>query len=85
MLLSNIFNLVYNELLKIFIRKFTWVLYAFLTLIIIAGGFLAYFTGNERTENYTDEEWQMELQHENAEINANAEEDIFMSGFNIQS
>ncbi len=84
MLLSNIFNLVYNELLKIFIRKSTWVLYGFLTLIIIAGGFFAYFAGNERTVNYTDEGWQEELQQENAEIGANAEEDIFMLGFNIE-
>lgn len=75
--MSNIFKLIYNELIKIFIRKSTWVLYSILALIIIATGFIAFFADVERSGEYADDTWREELVEENAELEVGAGQNIF--------
>ncbi|MFA1822123.1 ABC transporter permease [Virgibacillus oceani] len=61
--MSRFFKLLYNELMKIFIRKSTWAMYVILALIVIGGAALT-FTFDDITTEYTDD-WREELQEEN--------------------
>lgn len=63
MLLSRFLKLVYNELFKTYIRKSTWVMYAILLLLVIAGAMIFNSFADFNTE-YTDN-WREELQKEN--------------------
>ncbi|TFB19606.1 ABC transporter permease [Filobacillus milosensis] len=64
--MSRFFKLLFNELMKIFVRKTTWVMYGILTVIVIAGIILTITTDQIETE-YSDN-WREELKQENENL-----------------
>lgn len=60
--MNRLFPLIYNELIKTYIRKSTWVMYGLLALIIIGGAVINSVYGE--TDEYSDD-WREELQEEN--------------------
>lgn len=61
--MNRLFPLIYNELIKTYIRKSTWAMYIILAVIIIGAGFIVNFLGDVG-EEYSDD-WRQELQDEN--------------------
>lgn len=81
--MSNFFNLVLNEQIKIFVRKSTWAMYIILAILIIGAGFLIKFSDTYRDQTYSEDTWRAELEAENAtlleeqaEFDKKMEEDI---------
>src|SRR5699024_12254962 len=78
-------KLVYNELIKTYIRKSTWVMYIILAGIIIGGAVLT-STFDDTGEEYETEDWREVLQEENEalikENKAAGEEDAFIIDIN---
>lgn len=68
MSLNNFFNLIYNEVMKTYIRKSTWVMYIILAVLIIGFGSLnKMFMDDTELRSYGDD-WREELRAENEEI-----------------
>lgn len=81
MSLGNLFKLIYNELIKIYILKSTWIMYIALAVIIVASGFLSSAFDDYRT-SYSDDNWQEELQQENANLEQEMQEVGFFQEYN---
>ncbi|RDW15061.1 ABC transporter permease [Oceanobacillus chungangensis] len=64
--MSNFFQLVYNELNKIYIRKSTWAMYGILAALIIGGAILT--NSFEDLDKYENDNWREVLQEENAAL-----------------
>lgn len=64
--MSRFFSLVYNELIKTYIRKSTWVMYALLAVIIIGGAFISNIDSDENA--YSSDDWRQELEDENESL-----------------
>lgn len=83
--MNRLFPLIYNELIKTYIRKSTWIMYAILALIILGLGMLLNFLGDEiETKDYSDDNWQEELQEENEktmEVQQKDDEDMSQNDF----
>ncbi|WP_337020204.1 ABC transporter permease [Oceanobacillus massiliensis] len=79
--MNNFFNLTYNELFKVYIRKSTWAMYLILAIIIFGIGLIANIYG-EIEEGYNDTNWQQQLEEENAKLTTEMENDEFSQGFN---
>ncbi|MBR7796210.1 ABC transporter permease subunit [Agaribacter marinus] len=79
--MSRMLKLIYNEQLKIYIRKSTWAMYIILGVIIIG---LAVMTNSfgELGEQYQGDDWQEVLQQENKELQKEGEEDEFVGSLN---
>ncbi|HLQ72075.1 MAG TPA: ABC transporter permease subunit [Bacillota bacterium] len=65
--MNRLIPLIYNELIKTYIRKSTWVMYGILALIIIGAGILFNFYGSEEYD-YSDDNWRQELKDENESV-----------------
>lgn len=78
--MSNFFKLVYNENMKIYIRKSTWVMYALTAVIILGLGFLANSFAHTN-EAYLQDDWREQLQADNEQLIAEQKEEG-MEGFN---
>ncbi|RDW17156.1 ABC transporter permease [Oceanobacillus arenosus] len=65
--MSNFYQLVYNELNKIYIRKSTWVMYVILAALIIGGAVLTNSI-DDGLNKYDDDNWREVLQEENTAL-----------------
>ncbi|WP_040982550.1 ABC transporter permease [Oceanobacillus jeddahense] len=79
--MSNLMNLIHNEINKIYIQKSTWIMYIFLAVIILGYGMLTNFFGDVR-ESYSEDSWRAELQEENEELTKEMEEEELLQDFN---
>ncbi len=70
MQLSNFLQLVRNENMKLYAKKGTWAMVIILTLLVLAGGFIAKFMDDTTTKEYGDN-WREEMQQEIAEAEQN--------------
>ena len=66
--MNNFFKLIYNELIKTYIRKSTWVMYIILAVLVIGSGFITKSFGDYDTTNYEGDNWREILEEENAEL-----------------
>ncbi len=81
MSLSNLFQLIRNEVNKIYILKSTWIMYIILAVIILGSGMMTHFFG-EVSDGYSQDSWRAELQEENEALTTEMEEQEFMQDFN---
>ncbi|MGY0693655.1 ABC transporter permease [Virgibacillus sp. FSP13] len=79
--MSNFFKLLYNEQIKIYIRKSTWVMYLLLAAIILGIGLMTNSFAN-LNDKYQGDDWREVLQEENASLTEEMEKEDAMSGFN---
>ncbi|MEN1968402.1 ABC transporter permease [Lentibacillus sp. N15] len=77
--MSNFFKLLYNEQLKIYIRKSTWVMYILLAAIIIGTAFITNSFG-DLNEEYQGSDWREVLQQKNDDMTKEMQEDEDMQG-----
>lgn len=77
----NLFKLIYNELIKIYILKSTWIMYIALAVIIVASASLSSAFDDYRT-SYSDENWRAELTAENEALEAEMQGFEFFQEFN---
>ncbi|EGA91432.1 hypothetical protein GPDM_01165 [Planococcus donghaensis MPA1U2] len=75
--MSNFMNLIWNEQIKLYAQKSTWVMFIVILAIAIGGGFLTKFMGEEADFKEYGDNWQTELQEENAQLIADMEKDEF--------
>ncbi|MFZ3580332.1 ABC transporter permease [Virgibacillus sp. DJP39] len=66
--MSNFFQLLKNEQIKIYIRKSTWAMYIILALIIIGLGFTSSFYQNSVAPEYHEDTWRQTVQEENEKL-----------------
>lgn len=78
--MSNLLNLIWNEQIKLYARKATWVMFAVLLVIAIGGGLITKFFGPESDFKEYGDDWKSELQAENEQLTAEMEDDE-MIGF----
>lgn len=78
--MSNLLNLIWNEQIKLYAKKGTLVMFAVLLVIAVGGGLITKFFGGESDFKEYGNNWQTELQEENAQMTAEMEEDEF-TGF----
>ncbi|TWT07814.1 ABC transporter permease [Planococcus sp. CPCC 101016] len=78
--MSNLLNLIWNEQIKLYAKKATWVMFAALLIVAIGGGIITKFFGTESDFKEYGDDWQAELQAENAQLTAEMEEEEF-AGF----
>ncbi|WP_249869994.1 ABC transporter permease [Oceanobacillus saliphilus] len=79
--MNNFFKLIYNESLKIYFRKSTWIMYILLGVIILGLAIMVNIYG-EVNEGYEQNSWREALQEENAELTRESEQDPFFQDFN---
>jgi len=79
--LINFFNLINNELTKIYIQKSTWIMYIILAVIIIGAGIIVY-TADDIKVSYDEDTWRTELQVENEQLTMEMEEEEFLESLN---
>lgn len=77
--MSNFINLIWNEQIKLYARKATWVMFAILLVIVIGGAIITKFFGVETDFKEYGDDWQTELQAENERLTAEMSEDEFAS------
>ncbi|HSP22219.1 MAG TPA: ABC transporter permease subunit [Planococcus sp. (in: firmicutes)] len=78
--MNNFLKLVWNEQIKLYAQKSTWIMIVLIAAIVLGTGLLAKFMGSGiATEEY-GADWQTELQEENAALAKEMEEDEF-AGF----
>jgi len=70
-------NLIWNEQIKLYAQKSTWVMFIVILAIAIGGGLLTKFMGTESDFKEYGDNWQAELQEENAQLITDMEEDEF--------
>ncbi|MGP4071004.1 ABC transporter permease [Piscibacillus sp. B03] len=71
--MGNFFGLLKNELIKTYIRKSTWVMYAVILIIIVGAAILTTVFNDVVTTSYSDN-WKEELTQENEELQKDASE-----------
>ncbi|ANU14424.1 ABC transporter permease [Planococcus halocryophilus] len=76
--MSNFMNLIWNEQIKLYAQKSTWVMFIVILAIAIGGGFLTKFMGEEADFKEYGDNWQAELQEENAQLTAEMKDDEFI-------
>ena len=75
--MNNFLKLVWNEQIKLYAKKSTWIMIALIAAIVLGTGLLAKFMDSGiQTEEY-GADWQSELQQENAVLAKEMEEDEF--------
>ncbi|WP_404457503.1 ABC transporter permease [Oceanobacillus kapialis] len=82
--MNNFFKLVYNELIKMYVRKSTWAMYIILAGIIIGIGFLSN-TDELSANQYSEDNWRQTLEEENQQLTEemeNAGEDGIFNEYN---
>ncbi|WP_337189844.1 ABC transporter permease [Sediminibacillus terrae] len=83
MRLSNFFKLVYNEQVKLYARKSTWIMFGILAAIILGVAILGKTVGNVDEAQYGDD-WRQQLEQENAEIAEGSSEEEVANHWGIQ-
>lgn len=68
--MSNFLNLIRNEQIKLYAKKSTWAMFALLAVIALGSGLLTKFMGSASDFNEYGENWQAEVQEENARLTA---------------
>ncbi|ANU09636.1 ABC-type transport system permease protein [Planococcus antarcticus DSM 14505] len=76
--MSNFMNLIWNEQIKLYAKKSTWIMFAVLAVIALGGGLLTKFMDTESNFKEYGENWQAEVQEENVQLAAEMEEDEFL-------
>lgn len=71
-------NLIWNEQIKLYAQKSTWIMFIVLALIVIGGGLITKFMGPETDFKEYGDNWQEEVQAENAQLATEMEEDEFL-------
>ncbi|ALX49167.1 ABC transporter permease [Lentibacillus amyloliquefaciens] len=79
--MSNFFQLLVNEQIKLYIRKSTWIMYILIAVLVVGLAFLSNYSV-EQAAKYQDDNWQETLEQENADLQKQMEEDDMMQGFN---
>lgn len=77
--MGNFIKLLYNEQIKIYIRKSTWVMYILLAAIIIGLAFINHSFG-DLNEEYQGSDWREALQQNNDEMTKEMQEDKDLQG-----
>ncbi|WP_093215064.1 ABC transporter permease [Sediminibacillus albus] len=72
--MSNFMNLVYNEQVKLYARKSTWIMFVILAVIILGIAILGKTVGDLGNEEY-GEDWRQQLEQENAELTEGMDEE----------
>ncbi|SDK29422.1 ABC-2 type transport system permease protein [Sediminibacillus albus] len=67
-------NLVYNEQVKLYARKSTWIMFVILAVIILGIAILGKTVGDLGNEEY-GEDWRQQLEQENAELTEGMDEE----------
>ncbi|ANU22023.1 ABC transporter permease [Planococcus donghaensis] len=80
--MSNFMNLIWNEQIKLYAQKSTWVMFIVILAIAIGGGLLTKFMGEEADFKEYGDNWRTELQEENAQLLAEMENDEFIQSIN---
>ncbi|TAA72369.1 ABC transporter permease [Planococcus salinarum] len=75
--MSNFMKLIWNEQIKLYAKKATWVMFAVLLVIAIGGGLITKFFGTESDFKEYGDNWQTELQEENAQLTAEMQDEEF--------
>ncbi|XKE94688.1 ABC transporter permease [Metaplanococcus flavidus] len=75
--MSNFMKLIWNEQIKLYAKKGTWVMFAVLLVIAIGGGLITKFFGTESDFKEYGDGWQTELQEENAQLTAEMADEEF--------
>lgn len=75
MQLNNFLNLVWNEQIKIYTKKSTWVMIAFIAILVLGAGLLTKFMDGGVVAKEYGADWQTELQEENAALVKEMDED----------
>ncbi len=70
-------KLIWNEQIKLYAKKATWVMFAVLLVIAIGGGLITKFFGTESDFKEYGDNWQTELQEENAQLTAEMQDEEF--------
>ncbi|QHJ69867.1 ABC transporter permease [Planococcus halotolerans] len=78
--MSNFMKLIWNEQIKLYAKKATWVMFAVILVIAIGGGLITKFFGTESDFKEYGNDWQTELQAENEQLMAEMADDEF-AGF----
>lgn len=63
--MNNLLKLIFNEQVKIFVRKSTWAMFIILAILVIGAGFIIKFSDDHRTDHYDQDTWQAEIEAEN--------------------
>ncbi|WP_342389300.1 ABC transporter permease [Salinicoccus bachuensis] len=86
--MNNLFNLIKNELGKIYVMKSTWIMYVFLVALVIFSFIMNMVTDSVDTETTYSDDWKTELQEENQalmeEIEAEGEDNPFIESRNME-
>lgn len=77
MALSNFVKLIWNEQIKLYAQKSTWVMFIVILVVAIGGGFLTKYMSTEADFKEYGADWQAELQQENEQLTADMEKDSF--------
>lgn len=80
--MSNFLNLIWNEQIKLYAQKSTWVMFIAIFAIAVGGGLLTKYMGTESDFKEYGNNWQAELQEENTELTAEMENDEFIQSIN---
>ncbi|RLQ89797.1 ABC transporter permease [Planomicrobium sp. Y74] len=75
--MSNFMKLIWNEQIKLYAKKATWVMFAVLLVIAIGGGLITKFFGTDSDFKEYGDDWQTELQEENAQLTAEMQDEEF--------
>ena len=78
--MNNFLKLVWNEQIKLYAKKSTWIMVALIAAIVIGGGLLTKFMDSGIQTKEYGAEWQTELREENTQLAKEMEEDEF-AGF----
>ncbi|MEN2769243.1 DUF2705 family protein [Ornithinibacillus xuwenensis] len=79
--MGNFLKLLYNEQIKLFVRKSTWIMYGILILLTIGIAALTLIF-DKPTTSYDAENWKTELQAENAALEEQNKDGEFIESFN---
>ena len=85
--MTKLFDLVRNELAKIYVLKSTWVMYLFLVALVIFSLIMNTVTDSVDSETTYSGDWETELQEENQtlmeQIETEGEDDPFIESTNM--
>ena len=85
--MTKLFDLVRNELAKIYVLKSTWAMYLFLVALVIFSLIMNTVTDSVDSETTYSDDWKTELQEENQtlmeQIETEGEEDPFIESTNM--
>lgn len=75
--MNNFMKLIWNEQIKLYAKKGTWVMFALILVIAIGGGVITKFTSADSEFKEYGNDWQTELQEENAQLTAEMQNEEF--------